>query len=89
MDTATSHLLQKLDAIERAIGDMRREILDAVGKTTSAEPKKRLAALKLTPFWRAIVGGSVGWSIVASCRAYLEHGGKPLELIEALLKIAL
>jgi hypothetical protein len=90
MDTTTSHILLKLDAIERAIGDLRREISVEGSRTNSASPRKRrLPVPKLSPFWQSIAAGGVIWSIGLACKAYLDNGGKPLDLIEAVLKLAL
>jgi hypothetical protein len=90
MDTATSHILAKLDGIERSIGELRREILGAAKKTTLAEESKsRLSLLKLPPMGQMIVGGVVSWGMGRGIQEYLSRGGDPMALFEALAKLVL
>lgn len=92
--TATAlevYLLTRLDSIERELGAIKLALASAEPKTTS---RSRLAGLfsrkpSLPIFWQTLFGGVAAWGIGQACKAYLDAGGKPLELIEVLLKLAL
>jgi hypothetical protein len=90
MDLATSHILQKLDAIERAIGDLRHDLASAATKTTSTKAKSLFSRLKrLPPFWQSLLAGGLLWTFAICTHAYLRRGGDPMALIELVLKSVL
>lgn len=96
MDQATAHILTKLDLIidrQRDQGEMLARSLAAVaaGATTTKAPKLPLIArLRNTPpFIQSMMAGGLIWTFGLSVKSFLDHGGKPLELIELLLKYAL
>lgn len=92
MDVTTSHILAKLDQIERALGETRREIIDTVSRTTHQtgdSGKERLPLLRLPPMGRMIAGGVVSWGIGRAIGEYLSRGGDPMALLEALVKLVL
>jgi hypothetical protein len=88
MDIQASHLLSKLDRIERAqrhYGEMLRRILVALEakpppEPASPEPPKLPAGL--------ILRGALMWTLGAAMLGYLAKGGDPLALIELLLKFS-
>ena len=82
MDIQTSHLLSKLDRIDRSQrhhSEMLRRILVAP-EPTSPEPPKLPAGL--------ILRGALMWTLGAAMLGYLAKGGDPLALIELLLKFS-
>jgi hypothetical protein len=91
MDAGQAYILTRLDAIERAIGDMRREMLAAASKTSSSGGKPGLRLLSrmrnTSPFVQNVMAGGAVWTFGLSVKAFLDHGGSPLELIETLIKL--
>lgn len=93
MDTTTSHILQKLDAIERAIGELHRATLVEASKTISApekEPKAWFSRLRnMSPFAQSLAAGIPLWILGICTHAYLKRGGDPMALIDLALKYVL
>ncbi len=90
MDQAAfTHLLQKLDHIERQLGELLRrpelrQSLPAVeGEKTGLF--SRLNKLPLPLQWLA--GGVASWGISAGIASYLSKGGDPLKLLEMLVAL--
>jgi hypothetical protein len=80
MDTATSHILHKLDEVL----DLQRQLLARQSpKGSGSEP---IRALKWPKFSGAIVQGAMAWAIVVCVQSYIAHGGDILKLIEAFSK---
>jgi hypothetical protein len=91
----TGYMLTKLDTIREdqvRHGDMLSQLLAAAttSRTTTESRRKRSIRIpKLSPFSQAIAGGGCVWLLGLSTKSYLDHGGDPASLVEALLKIAL
>ncbi len=90
MDTTTSHILTKLDAIERAIGEMRREISVEAAKTTS-EPKSASVFTRAPKFLGFLAGVSAKsaaqWATIALMVPYALKGGDISQLIKMLITL--
>jgi hypothetical protein len=80
-----------LRQIEKAIGELRRETLAVDGRTISTEePKQWFSRLRnMSPFWQNVAAGGAVWGFGLSVKSYLDHGGKPLDLIEAVVRLLL
>jgi hypothetical protein len=93
MDQGTAYILGKLDLIidrQRDQTDMLTKVLAAKAAGEMTTQKKRFTLKrKWSPFSQTIAGGALIWSFGLATKSYLDHGGTPLELIEALLKVAL
>lgn len=95
MDALTSHLLGKIDQMQdrqRDHGEILNRILTALERDTEPgppAPKLRLIdrIIKLPPLSQMIIGGAASWGIGTAISSYLSHGGDPMALIEALLKL--
>lgn len=94
MDALTSHLLGKIDQMQdrqRDHGEILNRILAALERDTESgppPPKLRLIErIKLPPLSQMIIGGAASWGIGTAISSYLSHGGDPMALIEALLKL--
>jgi hypothetical protein len=78
-----------LRQIELVIGEMRRGTSVGEEKTTS-EPKQWFSRLRnMSPFWQNVAAGGAVWAFGLSVKSYLDHGGKPLDLIEAVVRLLL
>ena len=93
MDALTSHLLSKLDKLLECQRD-QSEVLNRIaeslnrGTTDMSPPKANFTArLKWPPFSQMIVGGVISWGLGTAISSYLSHGGDPMVVIEALLKL--
>lgn len=90
MDTTTSHLLTKLDMIDRAIGDLRREMLAEVVKTVRETQTKPANGSTPVPRWLGFLASasakSAGqWIAIALMLPYLMKGGDVSQLLKLLL----
>lgn len=90
MDMATSHILAKLDHIEREIGELRRDLTNGLAKTSSISKKAKLSfrVKSMPPFLQSLMAGGLIWTVGISSKAFLDNGGDPAWLISALLKFA-
>lgn len=89
----TGYMLGKLDKISEQIHGLEKLLLQpaAAGRSETTKTKRRLFSriASLPPFWQNIAAGGIIWTFGLSVKAFLDHGGKPLELIELLLKLVL
>jgi hypothetical protein len=96
MDTATAHVLQRLDTII----DRQAEIKALLLTREQSAPEPRLPVevaevktasnlfsrlQKLPLHWQWIMGGIASWGISASISSFLANGGDPVKLIETFL----
>ena len=81
MDVTIAHMLAKLDAIERAIGDLRLEL--------AKKTKLSFRVKNMSPFAQSLTAGGLIWTVGISSKAFLDNGGDPASLILALAKLAL
>lgn len=94
MDTTTSHILLKLDAIERLIGELRHERTAAASSTSQQQDSQTKAKGFLSrvrswpPFWQNFGAIVLGWGFTSLLSAYLKRGGDPMALIDLFLKYA-
>lgn len=101
MDTATAHVLQRLDTIIDRQAEIKALLLtrdsmpiaevpspvEAVAEVKSSNLFTRLQKLPL--HWQWITGGLVSWGVSAAIGSFLSHGGNPVVLIETLAKLLL
>lgn len=97
MDTATAHVLQRLDTIidrqaeikallltrEQLAPESRLPVEVAAEVKTASNLFSRLQKLPL--HWQWIMGGIASWGISASISSFLANGGDPVKLIETFL----
>lgn len=99
MDTATAHVLQRLDTIIDRQAEIKALLLTrgslpmeelpsqvaAVAEVKSSSSNLFSRLQKLPLHWQWIMGGVASWGISASISSFLANGGDPVKLIETLL----
>lgn len=86
MDAGTAYLIQRIDRIDRQLGELlrrqeQRQSLPVVeGEKTGLF--SRLNKLPLPLQWLA--GGVASWGISAGIASYIKHGGDPTKVIDLL-----
>jgi hypothetical protein len=92
MDAGLTHLLTKLDKIHDTQRD-HGEILNHLKTARTSDmvsnnnEKNDTRWLKLPPFSQMIVGGMASWAVGTAIGSFIRHGGDPVVIIEAVLKL--